>query len=1467
MNAIVLVALKRPLTFVVLAILILIFGGLAVWRTPTDIFPGIGIPVVAVIWTYAGLSPADMSGRVVYYFERTMTTTVANIEHIESQSLYGRGVVKIFFQPGTDVAAAQAQIAASAQTVLKQMPAGITPPAVLVYDASSVPVMDLQVSGTDQTVTTLYNLASNFIRPALITVPGVAIPTPYGGTSEVVAVDLSQRGLLEHGLSAQDVSAALARQYLVLPAGDEKIGKLDFMVRTNAAPLDIPSFNNLPIKQVGNAIVTLGDVAFVHRGGIPQTNIVLVHGKQAVLMSILKTGHASTLAVTAGIKALLPRIERTMPPGVTITPINDESGFVRDSVIDVVREMVTAAFLTGMMVLLFLGSWRSTLIVATSIPLCILTSIAVLSWLGQTVNVMTLGGLALAVGILVDDATVMIENIAAHLETGQELEAAIVEAANQIVVPTFVATLCICIVWLPLFSLSGIGGYLFRPLAMAIIFAMVASFLLSRTLVPTMAAWLLRGQVHHAGDGNEGDHGRGPFGRFQRGFERRFARMRDGYRDLLGEITAASGRFMLGFGAVTLLSLGLIPFLGRDFFPEINSANLDLHMRAPIGTRIEDTGKLAVLVDGAIERALRPHVRDIVNNCGLPASGINEAYSANGVIGTSDCELTITLDDEDSPVGRDRRLLRRRLARSFPGTQFNFLPGDITAKILNFGLPAPIDVQVIGRDQQRNFDYAKTLLARIDRIPGVADSFVFETMSQPTLELDVSRAFAARTSLTEANVADNALSTLSGSSQVGVSYWLDPRTGVSHLVNVQTPQNEIDTMNDLETVPIDSGNGDPGGEQMQLLGALGRIVQSGMPMIVSHDSITPTINVYASADGRDLGAVGDAIDRVLADHRSGIPRRSQVAVRGQAVTMASSYAQLLGGCLLCVLGGADLPGDRGEFPILDRPVHHHHRPARRARGHRLGPVRHRHDAVGAGAHGGDHVHGHGHRELHPRGLLRPRAPRRARRGGARRGGGRIRASPPGADDRARDDHRHAADVDEQHAERPARPRRDGRPAGGHRLDPAVRAVGLHVYPRAPPRRAPRAQPRRRGGAAMTARRARRRLLLAGAAAVAIAVAAFGIVERRHDVATLAVEADDSAVPDVTLVSPQAGPPTRSLTLPGDVDAWHQAPIFAQVSGYVKTWYKDYGAQVKAGDLLAVIDTPDLDQQLAQAQAQLKVAQARYELAVVTAKRWKSLAGTQAVSQQEVDVNLAGAKEAASEVDAARFNVARYQAQESFKRVVAPFDGVVTARQTDIGNYVTAAGGNASGRGGATELFSVADLHQMRVFVSVPQDDSGSLRPGLTARVVLPQFPHQVFGANFATTANSFNTQSRTVLTELLVDNTDRKIWPGAFAEVHFTVPSRPGLLVVPEQALLFRSAGLQVAIVRDGHVHLQNVTLGLNLGNTVQIAGGLDARDRLIGNPSDGLLEGQEVHVVEVPPPNADDDGEGARPAGQDAGE
>jgi multidrug efflux pump subunit AcrB len=899
MNALVLVALKRPLTFVVMSILIVLFGAMAVLRTPTDIFPNIRIPVVAVVWSYNGLLPQDMSGRVVYYYERSLTATVGNIEHIESESLYGVGVVKIFFQPGTDVAAAQAQITAVSQTVIKQMPAGITPPLVLSYNASSVPVLDLQISGTGMTAAQVYDMASNLIRPQLVAVPGAAIPNPYGGEGLNVEVDLDQAKLLAHGLSAQDVAAALASQNVVLPAGDQKIGAIDFMVETNSSPIQIASFNNLPLKTVGNATVYLRDVAYVHRGSQPQTNAVLVKGQQAVLLEILKSGDASTLAVVAGIKAKIPQILKTLPPGVHITPLNDASGFVRDSVQEVVQEMITAAILTGLVVLLFLGSWRSTLIVATSIPLAILCSVLALSWAGQTINVMTLGGLALAVGILVDDATVMIENIDAHLEQGAELEPGIIEASNQIVVPTFVATLCICIVWLPLFQLSGVAGYLFLPLAEAIIFAMIASFILSRTLVPTMAAFLLRAQVEKHRHGPVLNPG--PFGRFQRGFERRFDQFRNNYQALLTTIVAIRGRFIIGFLGVAVASLLLIGFLGRDFFPGIKSGEIDMHMRAPIGTRLEQASMISVLVNSSVRNILPGQVSNIVDNCGLPSSGINLAYSATGTIGPQDCDITISLKNLESPVDQYRSQLRQALPKLYPGTDFTFLPGDITAKILNFGLPAPIDVQITGRGLAANMQYAAEMTARLRKIPGIADVHIQQAFNEPTLMVSASRSFALDTGLTESNIADNTLATLSGSGQTAPTYWLDTETGVSHLVNMQTPQAQLTSMNDLETIPIDKGDGNPGGNGVQLLGGLSRISQTGSALLDSHYSILPVVDIYASNQGRDLGAVNDAVQRVVQDMAKSVPHGAAVQLRGQAETMGSAYTQLLTGLALSVL--------------------------------------------------------------------------------------------------------------------------------------------------------------------------------------------------------------------------------------------------------------------------------------------------------------------------------------------------------------------------------------------------------------------------------------------------------------------------------------------------------------------------------------------------------------------------------------
>ena len=899
MNAIVLIALKRPYTFAVLAIMILIFGGRAALQTPTDIFPNIGIPVVAVVWTYTGLTPEDMSGRVVYYYERALTTTVGNIEHIESESLYGRGVVKIFFQPGTDVAAAQAQVTSVSQTVLKQLPAGITPPLVLSYNASSIPVLALQVSSDQLTGSQLFDMASNLIRPLLVSVRGVAVPAPYGGTFNYVQVDLDQHKLLAHGLSAQDVSRALAQQNIVLPAGDQKIGALDFFVVTNASPVDISAFNTLPVKRVGDTVVTVGDVAHVYLGGPPQTNSVLVHGRQAVLLEVLKAGDASTLDVVAGVKAKLPEIERTLPAGVKITTLNDASTFVRASVADVVQEMVTAALLTGLVVLLFLGSGRSTLIVATSIPLAILCSIMALAWFGQTINVMTLGGLALAVGILVDDATVMIENIDVHLASGLELQPAIIQAANQIVIPTFVSTLCICIVWLPLFQLGGVAGYLFLPLAEAIIFAMIASFILSRTLVPTLAAYLLRTPIAAGNTGATSP--KGFFARLQARFETAFNGFRDRYRDLLTTAVAQRRRFIPGFLAVALASMLLLPWLGQDFFPGIKSGEIDMHFRAPIGLRLEEASKVAALVDQSLHQLLPGQVTNIIDNCGLPSSGINQAYSASATIGPQDCDVTIGLKNPASPVDRYRAILRDRLPKLFPGTSFTFPPGDVTAKILNFGLPAPLDVQVIGRDVRANMAYAQRVATELRRIPGVADTTIEQTLDQPTLLISAHRAFALGAGLTESDIANNTLATLSGSGQVAPTYWLDYKTGVSHLVNLQTPQAQMTSMSALETIPIDRGDGDPSGQGAQILGGLGEITQVGRPLEVSHRDILPVIDIYASNAGRDLGAVSNAIDHVLQRMKGEVPHGAIVRVQGQAVTMKSAYVQLLTGLAFSIL--------------------------------------------------------------------------------------------------------------------------------------------------------------------------------------------------------------------------------------------------------------------------------------------------------------------------------------------------------------------------------------------------------------------------------------------------------------------------------------------------------------------------------------------------------------------------------------
>ena len=899
MNAIVVTALKRPYTFVVLSIMILIFGVRAIVSTPTDVFPSIKIPIVAIVWSYTGLMPDDMSGRIVYYYERSLTATVSNIEHIESSSYYGRGIVKVFFQPGTNTAVAQTQITSVSQTVIKQMPTGATPPLIIALDASSVPVLTLQVNNSTMSGSEIYNMASNLIRPALVPVAGAAIPNPYGGLAPDIMVDIDPIKLQAHRLSPEDVANALNRQNIVLPAGDQKVGSIDWMVKTNSTPLDLSVFNKMPIKQVGNSVIYLRDVAWVHRGGPPQINAVLVKGQQAVLIVILKSGDASTLSVVAGVKALLPQIKATLPAGTTLNVLTDASGFVKESVFDVVREMITAAILTSLTVLLFLGSWRSTVIVATSIPLAMLCSLIGLSIAGQSINVMTLGGLALAVGILVDDATVMIENIDAHLEMGKELEDAIIDAANQIVIPTFVSTTCICIVWLPLFELTGVSGWLFMPMAEAIIFAMIASFILSRTLVPTMAKYMLAAQV--------AAHAHGPvapktiFGRFQKGFERKFEQFRQNYQNLLKHLVATRATFIPVFVLCSLGSLGLLFFVGQDFFPEINSDTMAIHMRAPLGTKLSEAGKISQLVNDEIERTLPGQVESIVDNCGLPFSPLNQAYIPTPTVGTQDCDLTVSLKDPNSPVAEYRRMIRRNLGEKFPGTQISFLPGDLTAKILNFGLPSPIDVQITGRNLADNFRFANRLADRLRHVTGLTDVSVQQPMTTPTLRVNTRRTYALGTGITESDVANNALVSLSGSSQVGQVYWLDTKTGVSHLIDIQTPATFLQTMNDLEITPVDKGDGNPSGQTPQILGGLSQIVQTGTPGEVAHYNILPVFDIYASNEGIDLGRVSREVGRIVDEIRPDLPHGSALEVRGQAVTMNSAYVQLLGGLAMSVL--------------------------------------------------------------------------------------------------------------------------------------------------------------------------------------------------------------------------------------------------------------------------------------------------------------------------------------------------------------------------------------------------------------------------------------------------------------------------------------------------------------------------------------------------------------------------------------
>jgi CzcA family heavy metal efflux pump len=890
MLALVRLALARPLTFVVMAILIVLGGVLAAVRTPVDIFPDIRIPVIAVVWTYRGLPPEDMAGRVIYYYERQVTSSVNDIEHIESQSVNGLGIVKIFFQPGVDIRTATAQVTSISQTVLKQMPPGITPPTILNYNASTVPILQLALSSRELGEQKLFDTGQNFIRPALATVQGAAIPSPYGGKERQIQVDIDPVALQAKGLSAQDVENAIAAQNQIVPAGTTKIGLYEWNVKLNNSPEDVAALNDLPIKTVNGATLYIRDVAHVHDGSPPQRNVVRVDGRRSVLMTVLKSGSTSTLAIVAGVKSLLPRIQETLPASLKIIALGDQSLFVKAAVSGVIREGVIAACLTSLMILLFLGSWRSTLIIAVSIPLAVLSSIAALSALGQTLNVMTLGGLALAVGILVDDATVTIENINYHLEQGKPVRAAILDGAQQIVTPAFVSLLCICIVFVPMFMLQGVAGFLFVPMAEAVVFAMIASFVLSRTLVPTMANYFLKSRAGAASPN--------PLVRFQHAFEQRFEKVRAAYRDLLALALARPRRFVAGFLGVVLLSFALVPFLGRNFFPTVDAGEINLHVRGPVGMRIEETAALFDKVEQAIRGAIPPdQLAVIVDNIGLPVSGINRAYSNTGSVGPMDGDVLVSLKPGHAPTSGYVKALRTALPRAFPGTTFSFLPADIVSQILNFGAPAPIDLQIAGPSGEEDRAYADALLQRLRRIPGIADARLQQANNYPQLRVDVDRTRADQLGITERDVTNTLVTNLSGSFQTAPAFWLNPRNGVSYPIVAQTPQYRIDTLPQMENIPVTGA----GSRDMQVLGGLATIRPEESAAVVSHYAIQPAYDLYASIQGRDLGAVTADVQALVKSAARDRPKGATVTLRGQAATMNSAFAGLLFGLMAAIV--------------------------------------------------------------------------------------------------------------------------------------------------------------------------------------------------------------------------------------------------------------------------------------------------------------------------------------------------------------------------------------------------------------------------------------------------------------------------------------------------------------------------------------------------------------------------------------
>lgn len=891
-------ALSRPYTFVVMALLLLILGPLSILKTPVDIFPNIGVPVIGVVWGYGGLPPEEIAGRIVSNYERALTTTVNDIEHIESQSLNGVGVVKIFFHPNVNVNLALGQVTAISQTVLRAFPPGATPPLILLYNASSVPVLQLALSSDSLSEQQLYDIGNNFIRTQLATVQGAAVPFPYGGKTRQIQVDLDTHKLQAHGVLPAEVQNAVNNQNLILPSGTEKIGPYEYNIKLNASPGTVEELNELPVKLVNGSLLKIRDLGHVRDGFSPQTSVVRADGLRSVLMTIQKTGNASTLDIIRRVKALLPSIKNQSPPELNLKLLNDQSLFVTAAIEGVIKEGVIAAALTGLMILLFLGSWRSTLIITVSIPLSILASLICLAAIGETINLMTLGGLALAVGILVDDATVAIENINAHLETGKEVKEAILEGAEQIAVPALVATLCICIVFVPMFMLSGVAKYLFVPLAEAVVFAMLASYILSRTLVPTLANYLL--SKHEKNAPHRAPHF---FEKLQEQFEQGFHKLRSQYRALLQATLKRPKNAMFGFAAFIAFTCFLIPFLGEDFFPNVDGGQIKLHLRAHTGTRVEETARLCDEVEAAI-RAIIPadQLSNIVDTIGLPVSGINLVYSNSGPIGSADADVLISLKQGHAPSADFIRAMREKLPQLFPGTQFAFLPADMVAQILNFGLPAPIDVQIIGNDLAGNRAYATTLLNRMKTMRGIADLRMQQAFDTPELNVTLDRSRAEQLGLTTRDIANNVLSSLVGNAQTAPVFWLNKKNGVQYSVITQTPQYRIDTLQDLANVPVTGPHKDNAdGQSLQILGGVADIQRGAGAAVVSHYNVANVLDLYATVQDTDLNSVATEITKQIAETKSDVPRGSQIVVRGQVETMQASFTGLFGGMALAVV--------------------------------------------------------------------------------------------------------------------------------------------------------------------------------------------------------------------------------------------------------------------------------------------------------------------------------------------------------------------------------------------------------------------------------------------------------------------------------------------------------------------------------------------------------------------------------------